>query len=67
MSSNTGAVSRTNAAYGQGTGPLWLRAVGCNGKEDKIINCVSMSGSTNTDNHGEDAGIICNTKGMTMQ
>lgn len=63
ISLNAGAVARGNAAYGQGTGPKWISDVSCNGKEDKIINCVGMNGNTNGDSHSEDAGVICNTKG----
>lgn len=56
-------MTRYGATYGQGTGPIWIDNLGCGGKEDKVINCNSMSGTTAFDNHGEDVGVICTAKG----
>ena len=57
-----GAQARTNAYYGQGTGPIQLDNVHCTGSEVNLLQC---SHST-IDNcgHYEDAGIRCQGKGL---
>ena len=58
-----GAQTFSNAAFGQGTGPIWFDSLGCNGREDKLINCATMTGSTSLDTHSEDAGLRCQAAG----
>ena len=52
-----GAVARTSAYFGQGTGPIQLSNLQCTGNEDFLQNCTYSS--TNTCTHGNDAGVTC--------
>ena len=51
-------VARYSAYYGQGSGPIWLSNVTCNGSENYLINC-SYDNYTANCNHYEDAGVTC--------
>ncbi len=52
-----GAVARSFAAFGQGTGPIWLDEVGCQGDEASLAFCPIDS--THDCSHFEDAGVEC--------
>ena len=56
-----GATARINAAFGAGTGPLFLDDVKCIGLEYRLIDCpnrgIEVSGCT----HSRDAGVVCVT------
>ncbi|KAH3726464.1 mucin-4-like isoform X2 [Dreissena polymorpha] len=49
---------RTEAAYGQGTDPIWLDDVHCDGYETSLFNCPASWRNHNC-NHGEDVGVDC--------
>ena len=55
-----GASGQLNAAFGRGTGSIWLDGVNCNGTEKRLIECASNTptGNHNCD-HSDDAGVIC--------
>ena len=48
-----------NAAFGQGSGPIWLNNVTCSGKESSLAECIYSVGGNSSCTHGEDAGIVC--------
>ena len=48
----------THAFFGQGTGPIHMRGVGCNGRNLKLMQC-NYDGRTTGDGHWEDAGVRC--------
>ena len=49
------------AAYGRGSGPVWLDDVNCQGGEASLLDCRHRGwGVVNCGNH-EDVGVICNT------
>ena len=56
-----GAVSYSNAYFGQGTGPIQIDNVGCGGSESVLVQCYHLT----IDNcgHSEDAGVRCNPPG----
>ncbi len=52
-----GAVARTFSFFGQGTGPIWLDEVACQGDEASLAFCPFDS--THDCSHFEDAGVEC--------
>ena len=54
-----GAVARSNAFYGQGTGPILRDRVTCTGQETRLRDCTFFSPDF-FDYHFEDAGVYCN-------
>ena len=55
------ATARLFAAFGQGTGPIHLDDLQCQGFEDALVNC-SYDSNTVDCSHFEDAGVICQRK-----
>ena len=49
------------AAYGQGTGPILLDQVRCNGNELSLLDCLQNPIGQHNCSHAEDAGITCST------
>ena len=57
-----GAISSSCcAAFGQGTGPIWLNDLRCTGSERSLSTCAHPSWRTPTRScsHDEDAGVYC--------
>ncbi|XP_047198100.1 soluble scavenger receptor cysteine-rich domain-containing protein SSC5D-like [Hippoglossus stenolepis] len=48
-----------NAAFGQGSGPIWLDDVICSGREPSITHCRHPGFGVHNCRHHEDASIIC--------
>ena len=47
------------AAFGPGTGPIWLDNVECVGDEDSIFECLSHPPGEHNCGHFEDASVEC--------
>ncbi|XP_054254403.1 scavenger receptor cysteine-rich type 1 protein M130-like [Indicator indicator] len=47
------------ATFGQGSGPIWLDEVSCNGTEPALGLCHARAWGSHNCNHGEDAGVEC--------
>ena len=50
---------RIGAAFGGGSGPIWLDNVRCSGSEDRLSDCSHSGWANHNCGHGEDAGVIC--------
>ena len=55
----TGALARTNAFYGQGSGLIMVTYVGCTGEEQSLLNCTHTGYGVTSCRHYEDAGVRC--------
>ena len=59
-----GALSAPRAAaFGRGTGPIWLDNVGCFGNEKSISQCRHQGWGVESCGHSKDAGVVCRPKG----
>ena len=48
-----------SAAFGQGSGPIWLDNVACFGNESSIFNCTHQGIGVHNCGHSEDASAVC--------
>uniref|UniRef100_A0A8C1E3C2 SRCR domain-containing protein n=1 Tax=Cyprinus carpio carpio TaxID=630221 RepID=A0A8C1E3C2_CYPCA len=48
-----------SAAFGQGSGSIWLDDIKCSGSEGTLTQCSHKGLGKNDCNHGEDAGVVC--------
>ena len=51
------AIAVHQAAFGQGTGPVFLDRLRCTGTESSLLSC-SQSGTPSC-SHSRDAGVVC--------
>ena len=57
-----GGMAHSNSYYGQGSGQIWLKDVGCSGSETSLGDCVGgnvFSSQINDCFHYEDASVTC--------
>ena len=47
------------AAFGAGSGPIWLYGVACSGNESSIFNCTQMGSGVRYCGHYQDASAVC--------
>ena len=59
---NIVAEARIRATFGQGSGPIFLDDVGCNGTELLLTNCTNLGVGLHNCAHFEDAGVVCKGK-----
>ena len=52
-----------NAAFGQGTGQIWLDDVQCVGNETSISQCNHLGLGVHNCRHNKDAGVVCRPAG----
>ena len=48
-----------SAAYGEGSGPIWMDDVRCQGREAFLSHCRSNDWENHNCNHREDASVKC--------
>ena len=58
----TGAIARSFAYFGRGTGAILLDQVACTGTETRLVNCRSNPLGIHDCSHFEDAGVTCQSK-----
>ncbi|KAM3624673.1 uncharacterized protein V6R79_026428 [Siganus canaliculatus] len=56
-----------NAAFGSGSGPIWMDDVYCNGNEPSITNCRHPGFGIHNCIHHEDASVICDGSQTPLQ
>ncbi|MEQ2284610.1 Neurotrypsin [Ameca splendens] len=59
VSSSGVAKARVMAYFGEGTGPIHVDNVKCNGMERSLADCLKQKPGTHNCRHSEDAGVIC--------
>lgn len=50
---------RTGAAYGRGTGHIWMDRVDCSGDEKRLQDCKFEGWAIGQCDHSKDVGIVC--------
>ena len=58
------AAARTNAFYGQGSGPINIDDTGCTGSEQRLIDCPFSP--IHNCGHSEDAGVDCTIRSIIL-
>ncbi|XP_078614542.1 uncharacterized protein LOC144883781 isoform X2 [Branchiostoma floridae x Branchiostoma japonicum] len=53
------ATAEKAAAFGEGTGPIWMDDATCTGYETSLTKCGHAGWNTSNCDHGQDAGVIC--------
>ena len=54
-----GAIARVNAAFGQGSGPIFLDDMKCSGLEYRLFDCLHSGLEVSNCDHSRDAGVEC--------
>ncbi|MDE0660390.1 MAG: sulfatase-like hydrolase/transferase [Gammaproteobacteria bacterium] len=62
-----GGEAHRNAAFGAGSGTIWMDDVGCTGNESRLADCLFGGWGVHNCGHSEDVGVSCGTaSGMSI-
>ena len=56
---DSNAIAVKSAAYGEGSGEIWLDEVECFGSESNVHECIHPGWGTHNCGHEKDAGVRC--------
>ena len=64
----TGTSNFSNGYFGQGTGPIYLRSVACDGTERTMLECAhDPIGEIDACTHADDAGVSCRNRMSSLK
>ncbi len=58
--------AKSEAYFGQGSGPVWMDDVNCAGTESSLMNCRTNGWGTHNCGRHEEAGVIWNSESKTV-
>ncbi|XP_051874630.1 deleted in malignant brain tumors 1 protein-like [Pristis pectinata] len=67
LNCGTATSVENNAAFGEGSGPIWLDDVRCRSDDSDLWQCPSSPWDQHNCNHGEDVGVICSGNNLQME